>query len=354
MSVNTKLTNLANEIREISGTTTKKSLDVMTSDISAANNLIDEQETLLNDLRDIVDTLPEPISGVEYDPDNNGNDGLSIDRSFSYIDIKQENEIYTYADCSILPSGNLRLNEADGTTDLYVNTIFNNIVISADNAVEIRDIDCDLNFDGVNYVVVNADYGLDTEFEINSSFNHMEFNADNRITVYNSELAIASDGSGTLMLKDFSGTASAPNLSAGNIKSGVNILGVTGNYTGSTKSSGSYHIDGTDGYYEYIIPDSAHFIIDCSEYYLGDLDGVAIRINGSTKLCFGNDLGSSGMNIGLEDYEYVHVFIKGSYVAFVSEEGSCYIHDEQALVQGFEIATIANAESVSIYVTHDI
>jgi hypothetical protein len=61
MSVNTKLTNLANEIREISGTTTKKSLDVMTSDISAANDLIDEQETLLNDLRDIVDTLPEPI-----------------------------------------------------------------------------------------------------------------------------------------------------------------------------------------------------------------------------------------------------------------------------------------------------
>jgi hypothetical protein len=107
MSVNTKLTNLANEIREISGTTTKKSLDVMTSDISAANDLIDEQETLLNDLRDIVDTLPEPISGVEYHPDDDGHDGLSIDRSFSYINIKQENEIYTDADCYIMPSGDL-------------------------------------------------------------------------------------------------------------------------------------------------------------------------------------------------------------------------------------------------------
>lgn len=67
MSVNTKLTNLANEIREISGTTTKKSLDVMISDISAANDLIDEQETLLNDLRDIVDTLPEAGSGSGED-----------------------------------------------------------------------------------------------------------------------------------------------------------------------------------------------------------------------------------------------------------------------------------------------
>lgn len=67
MSVNTKLTNLANEIREISGTTTKKSLDVMISDISAANDLIDEQETLLNDLRDIVDSLPEAGGGSGED-----------------------------------------------------------------------------------------------------------------------------------------------------------------------------------------------------------------------------------------------------------------------------------------------
>lgn len=59
MSVNTKLTNLANEIREISGTTTKKSLDVMTSDISAANNEISTQGDLIAQLQAAVDSLPE-------------------------------------------------------------------------------------------------------------------------------------------------------------------------------------------------------------------------------------------------------------------------------------------------------
>lgn len=63
MSVNTKLTNLANEIREISGTTTKKSLDVMASDISAANDLIDEQEELIAQLQAAVDSLPEAGGG---------------------------------------------------------------------------------------------------------------------------------------------------------------------------------------------------------------------------------------------------------------------------------------------------
>lgn len=188
MSVNTKLTNLANEIREISGTTTKKSLDVMTSDISAANDLIDEQEALLNDLRDIVDTLPEPISGVEYHPDDDGYDGLSIDRSFSYIDIKQENEIYTYADCLIMSSGNLQLDVEDETTNL----------------------------------------------KIGGTFNTIEFNADNRISLTGYTTVFASgDVDSQLDLTSFNGQVDAPTLVAENIKSGVNILGVTGTYEGS-------------------------------------------------------------------------------------------------------------------------
>jgi hypothetical protein len=42
MSVNSKMTALADEIRELSGTTTKKSLDAMTSDVDAANTEIAE------------------------------------------------------------------------------------------------------------------------------------------------------------------------------------------------------------------------------------------------------------------------------------------------------------------------
>lgn len=93
MSVNTKLTNLANEIREISGTTTKKSLDVMTSDISAANDLIDEQETLLNDLRDIVDTLPEP---AQWDYGSS-----TLESNYGYTTYEVPYGVgYFYIDCS--------------------------------------------------------------------------------------------------------------------------------------------------------------------------------------------------------------------------------------------------------------
>lgn len=50
MSVNSKMTVLANEIRELSGTTTSKSIDAMTSDVDAANTEIAEQTELLEQI----------------------------------------------------------------------------------------------------------------------------------------------------------------------------------------------------------------------------------------------------------------------------------------------------------------
>ena len=47
MSVNSKMTALADEIRELSGTTTPKGIDAMTSDVSAANTEINEQMDLI-------------------------------------------------------------------------------------------------------------------------------------------------------------------------------------------------------------------------------------------------------------------------------------------------------------------
>ena len=541
MSVNTKLTNLANEVREISGSTTKKSLDAMTADIGAANDLIDEQESLLSDLRDIIDTLPEPgsgsgidtsdatataatilsgytayakgqkitgtietktssnltasgnavfvpsgyyassasktitsgkattptttitatptisidsagkitasasasksitptitagyvssgtagtvtvsgsntkqlttkaattytpgtsnqtiaastyltgvqtikgdsnltsenikdgvsifgitgthkggIEGVEFDEENY--EALRIDRSFGSIDIKKSNEIYLHDDSYIIPNGcDVHLNEASDAV-LSINTGFDQIDVNVNNIFNFNNTDVTATFAGAGYIVLDSYNGEDTDFEVNGSFNMIEFNAENSIRAYDSVIYVY-DGNddAVLDIKDeYSGIVRAKNLSADNIKSGISILGVRGTYTASSTSTnyGSYHIDSTDGYYEYSIPaGSAHFIVDCSEYYMADLDGVAVRINGSTKLCFGDDNGVSGLNIGLNDYQRVHIFIKGSYVAFVSESGSCYIHDEEAHIQGFEIATIANTESVSIYVTHEI
>lgn len=50
MSVNTTMTALADEVREISGTLTHKSLATMTSDISAANTTIENQYTLMTQI----------------------------------------------------------------------------------------------------------------------------------------------------------------------------------------------------------------------------------------------------------------------------------------------------------------
>ena len=47
MSVNSKMTALADEIRELSGTTSSKSIDAMTADVQAANTDINEQADLI-------------------------------------------------------------------------------------------------------------------------------------------------------------------------------------------------------------------------------------------------------------------------------------------------------------------
>lgn len=47
MGLNEKMTTLADEIRELSGTTTTKSIDAMTTDVDAANTEIAEQAELI-------------------------------------------------------------------------------------------------------------------------------------------------------------------------------------------------------------------------------------------------------------------------------------------------------------------
>jgi methyl-accepting chemotaxis protein len=50
MSVNEKMTALADEIRELSGTTTTKSIDTMISDVDAANTEVSSQMNLINQI----------------------------------------------------------------------------------------------------------------------------------------------------------------------------------------------------------------------------------------------------------------------------------------------------------------
>lgn len=62
-TVNAKMIALANEIRELSGTTTPKSIDIMTSDVDVANTEIVEQTDLIMQIKSVVNNLPEVGSG---------------------------------------------------------------------------------------------------------------------------------------------------------------------------------------------------------------------------------------------------------------------------------------------------
>lgn len=55
MSVNTKMTALADEIRELSGTTTSKSIDAMTSDVDIANTEITQQANLIAQISEALE-----------------------------------------------------------------------------------------------------------------------------------------------------------------------------------------------------------------------------------------------------------------------------------------------------------
>lgn len=62
-TINEKMTALADEIRELSGTTASKSIDTMTSDINLANNEINSQTDLIAQIKEVADNLPEAEGG---------------------------------------------------------------------------------------------------------------------------------------------------------------------------------------------------------------------------------------------------------------------------------------------------
>ena len=63
MSINSKMTALADEVRQLSGTTTPKGIDTMISDIDTANIEIANQEDLIAQIASAVDNLPEAGGG---------------------------------------------------------------------------------------------------------------------------------------------------------------------------------------------------------------------------------------------------------------------------------------------------
>ena len=58
-NVNSKMTALANEVRELSGSSAKMGIDDMTTNVSNANEEVNNQTDLIAQIKAVVDNLPE-------------------------------------------------------------------------------------------------------------------------------------------------------------------------------------------------------------------------------------------------------------------------------------------------------
>jgi hypothetical protein len=67
-NVNSKMTALADEVRELSGSSAKMGIDDMTTNVSIANEEVDNQTDLIAQIKAVVDNLPEAGGNIPAFP----------------------------------------------------------------------------------------------------------------------------------------------------------------------------------------------------------------------------------------------------------------------------------------------
>ena len=254
MSVNSKMTALADEIRELSGSTSKKSIDDMTSDVGSANTEVASQTELIAQITTALEgkasnpggvtlpTLDNPATGSDILSGKEAIDG-SGNKITGNIATKTSSNLTASGATVTVPAGyyasNASKSISSGSAKTPATTITKNPTISVSTSGLIT-----ASVSGTQSVTPTVTSGYvssgtaGTITVSGSNTKQLTTQAAKTITPSTSSQTAVASGVYTTGAVTVTGDA---NLKAENIKSGVSIFGVSG-----TLTSGSTGEDVTD------------------------------------------------------------------------------------------------------------